>query len=98
MLRRYSDLLHEHDHHRLMRFFERNQPSMQMHKSGPLIRGRIQRMGELLSDPDASLGDRVRASLALFALHSSWFVLRDPEVTDEQRRAAALEVALSLVK
>jgi hypothetical protein len=28
---------------------------------------------------------------------SSWFVIRDPEITDEQRRIAALDVALDLV-
>ena len=54
-------------------------------------------MLDLLTEPDASLEDRVRSSLAIFALHSSWFVIRDPEVSDEQRRTAALQVACDLV-
>jgi AcrR family transcriptional regulator len=96
-LRRYSDLLGEHGHQRLMRFFERNQPSMHKLKAGEAMRGRMMRMLDLITDADASLEDRVRSSLAIFALHSSWFVIRDPEVTDDQRRAAALAVALDLV-
>ena len=96
-LRRYSDLLGEHAHQGLMRFFERNQPSMHKLKAGEAMRGRMMAMLDLLIEPDATLENRVRSSLAIFALHSSWFVIRDPEVTDEQRRAAALNVALDLV-
>ena len=96
-LRRYSELLHQQGHHRLMRFFERNQSSMHQHKAGILMRGRIMEMLDLLTEPDASLEDRVRSSLAIFALHSTWFVIRDPEVSDEQRRTAALQVAWDLV-
>jgi AcrR family transcriptional regulator len=96
-LRRYSAVLGEHGHQGLMRFFERNQPSMHKLKAGEAMRGRMTAMLDLLTDPDASLESRVRSSLAIFALHSSWFVIRDPVVTDDQRRAAALNVALDLV-
>jgi AcrR family transcriptional regulator len=96
-LRRYSNLLAEQGHQGLMRFFERNQPAMHKLKAGEAMRGRMMAMLELITDPDASLEDRVRSSLAIFALHSSWFVLRDPGVSDDQRRAAALGVALDLV-
>jgi len=98
LIRRYSDLLFEDGHHMLMRFFERNQSAMTEHKAGELMRSRIVQMLELLSERDAPLPDRIRSSLAIFALHSTWFVIRDPEVTDQQRRAAALEVALGLVE
>lgn len=96
-LRRYSDMLHEHGHHELMRFFERNQSSMGQHRAGAVMKGKLVEMLDILSDRDAPLTEQVRSSLAIFALHSTWFVLRDPDITDDQRRAAALEVALSLV-
>jgi len=96
-LRRYADLLHEQGHHTLMRFFERNQSSMTQHKAGVMMRGRMIQMLDLLSARDAPLPEQIRCSLAIFALHSTWFTVRDPDVTDEQRRAAALEVALDLV-
>jgi len=96
-LERYSQLLHEGSHHEVMRFFERNQTSMAHNKAGLLMRAKMGQMIDLLTDRDAPLADQVRGSLAIFALHSTWFILRDPEVTDDERRAAALEVALSLV-
>ncbi len=96
-LRRYSDLLHEQGHHALMRFFERNQSSMTQHKAGVMMRGRIAQMLDLLSERDAPLTEQIRCSLAIFALHSTWFTVRDPDVTDDQRREAALDVALSLL-
>jgi len=96
-LRRYSDMLHEQGHHGLMRFFERNQSSMTQHKSGVAMRERMIRMLDLLSDREAPLQEQIRCSLAIFALHSTWFTIRDPQATDDQRREAALEVALDLV-
>jgi AcrR family transcriptional regulator len=96
-LRRYSDMLHEQGHHGLMRFFERNQSSMTQHKSGVAMRERMIRMLDVLSDRDASMQEQIRCSLAIFALHSTWFTIRDPHATDDQRREAALEVALDLV-
>jgi len=97
-LRRYSDLLHQQGHHMLMRFFERNQSSMAQHKAGSAMRDRMMQMLDLLTDPSAPLPVQIRSTLAIFALHSTWFTVRDPEITDDQRRAAALEVALELVQ
>jgi AcrR family transcriptional regulator len=96
-VRRYAELLHERDHYKLMRFFERNQTSMQQHKAGSQMRERMLQMLDLLTDQDAPLTEKIRCTLAIFALHSTWFTVRDPEVTDDQRRVAALDVALSLL-
>jgi AcrR family transcriptional regulator len=96
-LRRYANSLYEHGHHKLMRFFERNQSSMMGHKAGLQMRSRMIEMLDLLSDRDDPLPDQIRCSLAIFALHSTWFVIRDPEITDGQRRTAALDVALNLI-
>jgi AcrR family transcriptional regulator len=97
-VRKYAALLHEGRHHGLMRFFERNQGAMAAHKSGEQMRERMSRMLDVLCDRDAPLADQVRRSLALFALHATWFVIRDPAVTDDERRTAALTVALDLVE
>ena len=96
-VRRYSAALHERDHQLLMRFIERNQSSMQQHKAGSVMRERMIEMLDALTEPGARLPDKIRYSLAIFALHSTWFTVRDPEITDDERREAALEVALDLV-
>jgi AcrR family transcriptional regulator len=97
-LRRYSDMLHEGHHHTLMCFFERNQSSMAHHKAGIMMRGRMAEMLGLLSDPDDPLAVQIRNSLAIFALHSTWFTVRDPQISETTKRAAALEVALGLIE
>jgi hypothetical protein len=33
----------------------------------------------------------------VFALQTSWFVIRDPDVTDKQRREVALDVAYEIL-
>ena len=98
LLRRYSDMLFEQDQLGLIRFFERNQTTMTQHKSGLVMREKLIQMLDLLTEADAPLTTRIRCSLAIFALHSTWFTVPDPNVTDEQRREASLEVALDLVK
>jgi len=97
-LRRYSALLHEQGHHELMRLFERNQTSMTKHKAGIMMRQHMTRMLGLLSDGDAPPTEQIRSSLAVFALHSTWLTVRDPRTTDDERRQAALEIALTLIK
>jgi AcrR family transcriptional regulator len=98
ILRRYSDLLYEQEHHALVRFFERNQSSMAQHKAGAVMKERLRELQDMLADPTAPLTTRIRASLAIFSLHSTWFSVPDPEITDEQRREASLEVALELLQ
>lgn len=97
-LLRYADITHQQGHHQLMRFFERNQSSMAQHKAGAVMRAKTGQMLDILTDRDAPLTDQLRSSLAIFAVHATWFVIRDPNVTDEQRRAAGLEVALGLIE
>jgi AcrR family transcriptional regulator len=97
-LRRYADMLQQQGHHSLMRFFERNQSSMNQHRAGVIMRDRMLKLLDVLADRDAPLTDQIRCSLAIFALHSTWFTIRDPQTTDEQRREAALTVALDLIE
>jgi AcrR family transcriptional regulator len=97
-VRRYSEMLHRQTHHGLMRFFERNQSSMGQHRVGMIMRDKKIQILTVLADHDAPLQDQIRCSLAIFALHSAWFTVRDPDISDELRREAALEVALDLVE
>ena len=61
------------------------------------MREAMLRMLNVLSSPDDPLAKQLKCSLAIFALHATWFVLRDPNVTDQERQDAALAVALELI-
>jgi AcrR family transcriptional regulator len=98
LLRRYSELLYEHDHRSLMQFFERNQSSMTQHPVGAQMRDQMFRLRDLFIEPDAPLTAQIRSSMAIFVLHSVWFTLRDREIDEDEVRDAALEVALELVE
>jgi len=98
VLRRYSTMLHEQGNSDLMRFFERNQSSMAQHKFGGLMRSRMTGLHGVLVDRDAPTREQIRGSLAIFALHSTWFTLRDTDLSEEEKREAALDVALELIQ
>jgi AcrR family transcriptional regulator len=97
VIRRYSDELYRGRHHDTARFFERNQTALRDHPKGTEFRDMMLRLVNVLSSPGDPLTSQLKCSLAIFALNATWFVLRDPNVTDEQRREASLEVALELV-
>jgi hypothetical protein len=80
-----------------MRFFERNQTALRDHPKSTEFKDIMLRILNVLSAPDDPLTKQLKSSLAIFALHATWFVLRDPDVTDAQRQDAALAVALELV-
>jgi AcrR family transcriptional regulator len=97
LIRRYSDELHQAHHHDTMRFFERNQTALRDHPKSERFREVMLRIMNVLSDPADPLTKQLKSSLAIFAMHATWFVLRDPAVTDEERQDAALAVALELI-
>jgi AcrR family transcriptional regulator len=96
-LRRYSSELYESNHSRTMRFFEQNQAALREHPSGLKMHDQMMEMLDLLDEPESTPAGKIRTALAVFALHTSLFILRDPELTDEDRREAALSVANELV-
>ncbi|MEV7011499.1 helix-turn-helix domain-containing protein [Streptosporangium sp. NPDC051022] len=98
LVRRYSEDLHRGRHHEVMRFFERNQTSLKNHPVMEKTRDRMFEVLTFLIEPGDSTATRLRNSMSLFALHASWFVFRDESISDEERRAAALEVALDLLR
>ncbi|HEY2673315.1 MAG TPA: helix-turn-helix domain-containing protein [Rugosimonospora sp.] len=95
---RYAAELHEGRHQEIMRFFERNQTALRDNPKSEQMRERMFDIIDILSSPGDPLVVRLRGSMAIFALHATWFVLRDPSVTDEQRQEAALQVALDLIE
>ncbi|HYN93084.1 MAG TPA: helix-turn-helix domain-containing protein [Pilimelia sp.] len=97
VLRRYADDLFHTPHRRLMRFFERNQPALNGMAAGQQIRQRMMDLLAVLRDEHSTPADELRTALALFAMQTAWIALIRPELTDEERRAVALEVAYELI-
>ena len=81
----------------VMRFFEQNQTALKSLSAGQQMRDRMLRTVDVLSRGDDSPATQLRAALALFSVHSSWFAVRVPEITNEERRRIALEVAYELL-
>jgi AcrR family transcriptional regulator len=82
----------------LMRFMSENAPAVRGLKSGDEARDRFIALASLLSDEDASLPDKLRARLSIFALQASRFVMRDMDITEDELHEAALAVALDMVE
>ncbi|WP_238017345.1 helix-turn-helix domain-containing protein [Dactylosporangium sp. AC04546] len=96
-IRRYA-LLHERlPNENVVRFFERNQTLINTMNAGKQMREQMMRVFEFLVDPDEPLAQQLRRAMALFAIHASWFILRDRPGTERERREAALEVAVELM-
>ncbi len=96
IVRRYAAEMDAMNHHKVMRFMERNQTALRDHPKSEHARDLILGIIELITPAGADLTTRVRHAMGMFALHATWFLVPDSDVTDEQRRAAALAVALEL--
>jgi AcrR family transcriptional regulator len=97
LLKRYADELFGGNRQSVMRFFEQNQTAMKNFSAGQEMRARMLRLVDLLVRPATSPEARVRATLSLFSVHSTWFALRDPDITDEQRTEIGLKIAYELL-
>ncbi|MER7331498.1 MULTISPECIES: helix-turn-helix domain-containing protein [unclassified Micromonospora] len=94
---RYADAMFTGDEPSVMRFFEQNQTVLKSLAAGQQMRGRMLRLAEMLCRGDDSPAAQLRAILSLFAVHSSWFAIRTPDITDTERRKLALEMADELL-
>ncbi|MFD0884965.1 TetR/AcrR family transcriptional regulator [Streptosporangium algeriense] len=97
LVRRYADDLRRGRHHEIMHLIERNQASFKGHPTMERVRHQMFEMLTILVEPGDPTATRLRNSMSLFALHASWFLLRDETISDDERRDAALEVALELL-
>lgn len=97
-LRRYAESLMQSQHHKVMRFFERNQASMKDRPSGRNFKERMSSIIDLLVDPGDPPAKRLRAAMAFFTLHACWFILDGDGLTDEERMTTALDMAYELIE
>jgi AcrR family transcriptional regulator len=97
ILTRYADEFFDSEQPSVMRFFEQNQTVVKTLTVGQQMRERLLRIAELLARPDSSPEGQLRAALAIFAVHSSAFAVRGPDVTPEERRRLALKVGFELL-
>ncbi|PZF98676.1 TetR/AcrR family transcriptional regulator [Micromonospora deserti] len=94
---RYADTMFAGEQPSVMRFFEQNQTVLKSLAAGQRMRERMLRLADTLCRGDDSPGAQLRAALAFFAVHSSWFAVRTPGITDAERKRIALEVADELL-
>ncbi|MEU1213529.1 TetR/AcrR family transcriptional regulator [Streptomyces sp. NPDC005791] len=78
-------------------FIQENQATVRELSIGHTMKDRVISLVDLIKDPDAPLTDQVRCFTALFAMHAGMLALRDAEGDPEEKREAALEVAMELV-
>ncbi|MBY8873499.1 TetR/AcrR family transcriptional regulator [Micromonospora sp. PLK6-60] len=97
LLSRYADAMFAGELPSVMRFFEQNQTVLKKLSAGMQMRDRMMSLANELCRGDESPAAQLRAALTLFAVHSSWFAVRAPHITDVERRAVALEVADELL-
>jgi AcrR family transcriptional regulator len=97
IIRRYAEMVRGPGG-QLMRFMSENAQAVRGLKSGDEARDRFMALAALLSDEDASLPDRLRARLSIFALQASRFLVRDMDITEDEIHEAALAVALDMVE
>ncbi|AQW52443.1 TetR/AcrR family transcriptional regulator [Streptomyces violaceusniger] len=96
LLRRYSAALDIAEP--LMRFMQENQATVRELSIGQIFKNRMLAMSAMIRDPEAPMVDQVRSVIALFSMHARMFALQAIEGTPEDKRDAALEVALDLVE
>lgn len=96
LVRRYAGLL-AGSAEALMQFVQGNQSAVRdLEHSGEVFR-RFRELTMLVTDRDAPLVTRLRNSVAIPVLHIAYFSPFDLGATPEERRAAALDLALELL-
>lgn len=96
-IHRYMENLSVSQHAKIMKFVQQNQPTVKNMPNAAKWRELLHRMIEILVGPNASPAERMRVGLAIFGLHASWMLLPENEVSEADRRQAALTVAEDLI-
>jgi AcrR family transcriptional regulator len=97
LIRRYAEELHTSRHYAFMKFMDRNQTALRHHPKIVKVRDLMAALMANLWEEGDSAAQRLKSSMALFTLHVSWWVLKDEQISDEEREEVALKVALELV-
>jgi AcrR family transcriptional regulator len=98
VIERYAHDMYDSHQHAIMRFFEQNQATLRGMAKGQAVRERMMRLVHALAGPHASPTDRLRATTAVLAVHTSPFVITESELTDDQRREVAVRVANEILE
>ncbi|MFC7387633.1 TetR/AcrR family transcriptional regulator [Sphaerisporangium rhizosphaerae] len=98
LIRRYAAEVYSGQHHAFMRFMERNQTALRGHPKFDKMRNLMTTLSGVLWDEGAKVDERLRCSMAIFTLHAAWFVLKDEKLSDDERKDAALGLALELLE
>jgi AcrR family transcriptional regulator len=97
-IRRYAELIDTGHASSMASFFQQNQPALKNMKIGETMREQMIELVGALAGPGATAVEKLRAGMSVWVLHGAWFLIRDPSVSDEEIRSAALEVALELTQ
>ena len=98
VIARYADEFFGDEGPSVMRFFEQNQTVIKSMSAGVEMRDRMFRLAQLLAGASGDPSDQLRGAMALFAVHGSWFAVRDADLTIARRKELALEVANDLLR
>ncbi|MCO6005631.1 TetR/AcrR family transcriptional regulator [Actinoallomurus purpureus] len=96
LVRRYADQLYGSGPG-IMRFAQENQGTMRDLAVGEKLRCRVKDLIELLADRKAPLTEQLKSAMAVFTLNAALFTFRDYDITEEERRATGIAVALELI-
>ena len=83
----------------IFRFLESNQAALRNLESEgtkEVFRERMRALIDLTREPDASLPERMRASLAFTAVHVGWLFFQDEPVSKDELRAVVYDIACDL--
>ena len=82
---------------KLMRLMQENQPALRELAAGLKGQERMKVFIEFMTDPGVSLAQQLRSRLSLVVLHMGMFALQESDASEEEKKAAALEVSLGLI-
>jgi AcrR family transcriptional regulator len=97
-VRRYAELVDTGNAATMATFFQQNQPALKTMKIGEAMREHMSELVDALAGPGATPAEKLRAGLSVWVLHGAWFLIRDPRISDDEIRSAALEVAFELTQ
>ncbi|GAA0357632.1 TetR/AcrR family transcriptional regulator [Actinoallomurus spadix] len=95
LIRRYADHLYTAAPG-IMRFAHENQGTMRELAVGEKLKCRVRALIGLLADPKSPLTERLKSAMSIFGLNIALFAF-DDDITDEERRTAALAVAMEMI-
>jgi AcrR family transcriptional regulator len=98
VLRRYQALLTGDSGGRLIRFLQEGQASLRDVAAGEQMKEKFGALARVLVPADGQAEEHLRFRLSLMALHLGAFLDEVPGASAEERRAAALSVALDLAR